>query len=286
MCDIESPNLTNPNSINSNLTNTNPNLTNTNSTNSTNSNLTNSTILLKGLDPLVVFNKYISNYYKNVKLPSKKKLVSNPIIVETNIGKNHESKIYEFVDWSNSHRRVVSHNHEQYIIARDLDDPSNGEFIDVINANTNVVSTYNKNIIPETPNKVCHWCRRTNYKNKSIGLPISMEYNSLKDVYIFIVHRTFCSYGCLYALVKKESPTNHRSRNPLYIDSEMLTLRMFSIIYPNKKLKASPDWLLLDINGGSLNSEEFDNNNYFFRELPNIIFNPFKTLYAQSSISY
>ena len=226
------------------------------------------TLLLRSVDPILVLKKYLSGDYKSLKLPKKTKLESKVVVVETNIGTNFESEIYEYIDWSNSRRRIATTNHEQYAIVRDRlnNNPKLEQFGE----------------LPETKIKICHWCRRRDFKQPIVGLPIRMEYQPNKHLFIFSVTMSFCSFGCAYALVQKEMSAPCNIRDSTYTDAETLLLRMFGVLHPGKKLVAAPDWKLLQLNGGPLRDEDFDSNHYHFRITSNIIMLPIKQLYSQT----
>ena len=229
--------------------------------------------LLKGIDISSIVEGYLQGKYKDIRTTSltKLRLLVNNVVLESNVGKDSESEVYEFIDWSNTRQRVVTINHGNYF-----------EFKKNNEKQTSIIN-----------NKVCHYCR-CEIKGQVLGRPLRMEEHKMdinKDnkgngrvdsknkMYIYHVEGQYHSFNCMYANVSKELSLNYKIRNSSYSDSQTLVLHMFNQMYPGKKLKPSPDWRLLDINGGPLSQEDFDTPSYNFLQTPNIVLVPLKIEY-------
>lgn len=226
------------------------------------------TFLLKGINIVDITNKYLRGECSNRKVGAKHKMLVNNVVLETNIGTNAESEVYEFIDWSNSRQRVVTINHGLY-------------------------NEFKTNVINSNP-KVCHHCRCI-IIGDPIGIPIRMEQHrnwldpsttatattttTKKKLTVYHVQGLFHSFNCAYAIILKEYKLSFKIRDPNYCDAETLLLHMFYSMYPNKKLKPAPDWKLLNINGGPLTQEEFDKGMYNFVRSPNLVLVPLKIEY-------
>jgi hypothetical protein len=140
-------------------------------------------------------------------------------------------------------------------------------------------SSGNKRTILTTnvkPVKYCAWCH--NDINQPVGIPIRYS----KGV-IYIDQPCYCSFQCAYAGLKRDNPSIYYYRDPLYIDSEYLLHYLYQLMYPNQTLIPSPDWKLLDINGGPLSKDEFYNGKDTYISLPNVLISVVRRMYQVSN---
>jgi len=151
--------------------------------------------------------------------------------------------------------------------------------------------TQNFQNIPETANghrkpsqnkiKICNYCRREfNYDH--VGIPVKLDITDYG--YNFYCQYIFHSFGCAFTwLCNDPRSRNTIAGNPRYASSESLLKFLFNLIHPDKKLKPSKDWTMLDINNGPLSLEEYDNEQFMYKETSNVIYTTVKSEYMQYS---
>jgi len=135
---------------------------------------------------------------------------------------------------------------------------------------------------------LCQWCRQ-----KIIGKPFSIYLKIERKIFtgedkksriIDIVHAEgrFCTMGCSAAeyerlMDSKNPPLRYAQAWKCMKLIHELQLKARNM--PFKPLRANPDFLLLDKNGGPFNDEEFYSARYQFVEMPNIYIIPTSIIY-------
>ena len=213
------------------------------------------TFLLKGVDPVNIFNKYLTGYYNNIPIPSNKvNFSSNNLSLAPQYGSNGYSETYVYRDKNNTQQIVATTNHSQYSLVRSSD----GKELSI--------------------DGKCMWCR-SDIISPPIGIPIIMEYHN--NEYKFHVDGKCDTFECCYSLLKTFTKLSYIYRDPLYIDSESMLLLMYSIIHPNSpRLKPAPDWRVLKDNGGWMSLSEFRSESHYYQRTPNFILLPLKIEYT------
>ncbi len=207
------------------------------------------TFLLKGIDPMEILKSYINGEYLDQMIPGIKAEVSdNSIIADRAVGNTPESETYEYIDQTNTRRRVITTNHKNYAIVRD------------------------GGVIPL--GGICMWCRRK-FDHESIGVPVKME-KLPNGIIVYHVVYTICSYECNYSMVKLKTQCPMIIRDALLMDSESMLLTMFHSAYPGKRLGESADWTLLECNGGPIPEREYFSEKHTYKKTPNLILLPSK----------
>lgn len=223
--------------------------------------------VLKGVRPDEIFKKFWSGAYrsldlKNIARDQKVAISTNTLTIATNIGLGPESEIYTYRDRYNNIQTVLTVNHQMMQNA-----------------------TKENHQLPI--GGICDYCRQ-NYKHATCGIPVKYEeevvhHGSMPLVhYRFFVDGFFCSYNCGLAYIRHELGKSIRYRNPFYMDSEQLLFFMYNLQYPEKILKQSPDWHLLQPRG-PLSAEQYYQNLYIYKRAINISFQPIKPQYFRQS---
>lgn len=174
-----------------------------------------------------IYKKYCEGYYNNLTLEGIKS--GRPKIVS-------KIKKKEFVsEDENKERYVISDNRGIKV-----------SFINVMK-----------------PSTICQWCRRSMDKvEQKVSIPMSIKYKSDEDnsCTTFIGHGTYCTFECCYADLNRTYKHNIKFK-----DSGTYLNFIYERLYPNKKLKQAPDFILHESNGGPLTDEEFhsDSHSYY-----------------------
>lgn len=226
-------------------------------------------LTLRRIDPVLMYRRYMSGEFRNVKIPESKITISTAFVnLNNKIGSDQNSESYRFNDKTNSSQVIVTTNHEQYSYAKE----HNGS---------------NDTNINQLPKAFCRWCRRE-IRGRPIGVPISMEINKRTNVAVFNVEDTHDSFGCALATLKRTYSCNKMYKDPLYIDAEQLLYCMYYRMHPKKEgtqIKEANDWRLLRCNGGPLSDSEYDSDRYDYLRTPNVIVVPLKRQYIKLSIA-
>lgn len=110
-------------------------------------------------------------------------------------------------------------------------------------------------VFTTAPSTRCDWCRRE--VSVRVGVPIGYEF-TFDGRHIFTMFGTTCHLRCSLAVARHESllPVQHR-HGPRYY--EHLVQLFYKLCRPdsNGVLQASPDWRLLQHNGGSMTVEQY-----------------------------
>lgn len=222
----------------------------------------NPTFLLKGIDPSAILQAYINGEHSNKMIPGiKVSAVENTVTADHAVGDSPESEIYEYIDRTNSRRRIVTTNHKKYAMVRD-----------------SIQTDHNS-----TPSgEICQWCRRRFYHD-SVGIPIRVE--RLKDgMMVYHVEGTYCTYECCFSKVKMKTQCPMIIREALLKDSETLLRTMFHSVYPDRRLRDCDDWTILECNGGPISEKDFFSGMHTYRSTPNVIMLPLKFEYVVSRV--
>jgi hypothetical protein len=211
---------------------------------------------LIGIIPDEIGNDFFN---KNLRanIPKSKIKIQKEVKKLDNIGIDADSEIYHTVQ-NNTNVRIITNNHKTY-----------SEY--VIDHENNL--KYNGLL----PGGMCMWCRRE-CKNP-IGIPIKMIFDKKKNISIYWMLHKFCTFNCSYAFLKLVI-----SKDSVYTDSECLLRKLFYFLYPKNTLRESPDWTLLDINGGPLTKDKFFCEKYEYRKLLGIVFFPCKQQYIEINL--
>ncbi len=220
------------------------------------------TFLLRGIDPSSILQAYLQGKYEDKPIPgSKVEAVANVIAADSVVGENSESEIYEYIDRTNTQRRIITSNHKKYAIVRD--------------------SNQFQSDIP--PGGICQWCRRV-FNHEPVGIPVRMEYLSKENISIYHVEGVFCVYEELLMMIKLKTHCPMILQESLFKDSETMLRTMFDTVYPGEYLGDCSDWTLLECNGGPISEKDFFSKLHVYRRSPNIILQPLKVEYTVDPI--
>lgn len=220
-------------------------------------------LMLRRIDPVLMYKRYMAGEFKNVQIPDSKITISTAFVnLNNKIGVDQNSESYRFNDKSNCSQLIVTTNHEQYSHAKEAQSE-------------------------QKPDEFCRWCRRK-IEGESIGIPISMEINKLTNVAVFNVEDSHDSFGCALATLKRTYACNKMYKDPLYIDAEQLLYCMYYRMYPEREgtqIKEANDWRLLICNGGPLSDSEYDSDKYEYLRTSSVVIVPLKRQYIKLSIA-
>lgn len=228
------------------------------------------TFLLRGLNIKSLVADYLNGEFDNIR-PPKDKILRNTqqMTPDYAVGKDSDSKIYEFVDLTGKTQRIITTNHDKYITVKSkLEGKTCNYALD--NGNTTLTE------LPK--GGICLWCRR-NFDHVPVGVPTKTEYLPDKNVTIFHVSEIFCTYECSYAFLKSRISCPFNYRDYRFVSSESMLLTMFEKTHPGKILKESPDWVLAQWNGGPLNEGDFFAESHSYLKSNNIVMLPVKLEY-------
>jgi len=125
----------------------------------------------------------------------------------------------------------------------------------------------------------CDWCRRR-FDTAPLGIPLSYRINE-QGSYVYLCDGYLCSFECALAFIRRDNSAYAYGRDPLYQESEVLLMNLFSKLYPDKVLREAQDWRLLRDNGGDLTDEEGAKFTPYVRTA-NIVVIPATVLYQVS----
>lgn len=220
------------------------------------------TLILRRIDPVLILRKYLAGDYKNTIIPTEKITLSKAFLnVNSKIGNDQTSELYRFSDKTNSGQLIITSNHEQYKYSCDT-------------------------INNDKPISYCKWCRRE-IKGIPLGIPISMEKERNSNIVYFNVEDTYDTFGCALASLKRIYSCHYMYKDPLYMDAEQLLHCLYHKMHPNRlgtRIKEAGDWRLLKYNGGPLEDEEYDSEQYQYVQLTNIVTVPIKRQFIKLNI--
>ena len=123
----------------------------------------------------------------------------------------------------------------------------------------------------------CHYCRRDVIKNKS-GLALDVIFND-KEIQA-LRKGYFCDRRCQLAYSIEKNKKCLASQKWENIIKNIYLLHHLQSNTECNLLPAN-NWKLLAINGGSLEDEEWEDENYFYEQQPNIVYIRAKSLYEK-----
>ena len=106
----------------------------------------------------------------------------------------------------------------------------------------------------------CFWCRR-HCDGEHVGIPIRTEY--CDDLTIYYMYGRYCSFNCALADLREKIGKNVNGQ-PQFIQCESLLKQLFHIQQPDSTLVPAPHWTLLDINGGELTDDQFNQDRFCY----------------------
>lgn len=215
--------------------------------------LRNPTFLLKGVDPVAIWNSYIEGKYANTKVVVDPNLNINPIQLTLPEGSSPADEIYTIKDKNGIPTMALSTNHSL---------------------------TRNGGRVSEIPIEgECDGCRKV-LEDPPIGIPIRVDYDHINNIRHYYVDGAFHSFECAYRKLIEQQGKTIVSSDPLYSDSESLLLSWFESLYPNEKLKPANDFRLLKPRG-PLTQEMFEQGMHNYKRTTNIFITPIKIQYLQ-----
>ena len=135
----------------------------------------------------------------------------------------------------------------------------------------------NAHLQGQKPKIICKWCR-LNVDDEWVGIPVNYVKESGEEY--FYTTGTYCCYSCAYAHLRRIlSQYRSCSHGSKYINSEQFLKYLFHCQYPDKELFPSPEWDLLEDNGGPLNHEEFFSSSSKYIPIPSMKIVPTKSAY-------
>ncbi len=214
------------------------------------------TFLLRGVDPITVFQRYLAGEFHSVtEPPSKITFVKGVSAINPDRGDDASSETYTYRDKTNTRQTIVTTNHAAF------------------------VSTQGG--VRYKPNK-CIWCRRSleNIPTDPVGIPVQMDRDTVTGRLVFHEDQPYhCRPECMLANLRRRQ-ANRIYRETMYIDAESLAnLRHQKITGTTECIKEAKDWLLYHENGGPLDDEEYFKNSTYYHRSSNIICIPAKVEY-------
>lgn len=251
------------------------------------------TLFLRGVNTSELMTGYLEGKYNSLSLKDIKKkdiAILPGIKIESDFSDNEMDRLHSF---KNECNRFI-------VIAYNNFTP----FYNYYNLKTNET-------LDERKNLSCMWCRRL-IKGPIVNIPIKAtlhdillpdDYDGSEDfdlvieinntmhllsslfttnnkkitkIEIYSVVDFCCSFNCALAHAIQSRLTDN-----LYYNSEKLLRKLFSDIYPEKKIIKAKPWKLLSTNGGSLTEAEYDDERYYYKNINNIIMLPIKIGYMR-----
>jgi hypothetical protein len=208
-------------------------------------------VLLKAIDLKEIIEKYHKNFYEKVRPPETKiEFLKKKKDTSLKIGENANDNIYSFRDKNNTVITIVTTGNKDW-------------------------EDYNFKGKREFTGGRCEWCRREMKQKKGLPFKIEQFQNEYK---IYMTDEYFCGFRCMFSGIKYiYAPMVRIQRNHLYADIETFILFWFDLEHPGEKLVEAMDWKLLDIYGGPLSDDQYDNIRYRAERTGNIIINPIPT---------
>lgn len=222
-------------------------------------------LMLRRIDPVTMYCKYMAGDFKHCKIPDNDVKISTAFVnLSKKLGSDQSSESYRFNDKTNTGQVIVTTNHPQYQYKKDI---GNGD-------------------IRERPKAFCRWCHRK-ISGTPIGVPIYMEINERTKETVFGIEDTHDTFGCALATIKRYYSCKAQYKDPLYMDAQQLLHCMYYKMHPDKlgeRIVEAKDWRLLHSNNGPLSDEEYDNERYEYLNVANVVLTPVKRQYIKLSI--
>ena len=225
------------------------------------------TFLLKGVDPIRIYNEYVQGKYVNMCIPHNKiKLSVSSLALAPQHGTSIDSESYSYKDKTNNNQVVAMTNHIQYSIVKAND----GKELPVIGK--------------------CEWCLRK-IKQTPVGIPIAVtkvtrvSNNEKYTNLTFHVDGLQCRFECAYSVLKRRNASSYLYRDPLHMDSEQMLLLMYRTMHPHSgKLMEAKDWRLLKENNGTLDDDKYDEGSHHYIRTNNVVLLPAKIEYTVTPV--
>jgi hypothetical protein len=187
----------------------------------------NPSFLLRGVEPKHVIDELLQGKHKGVaKVP--KSEVSSSLVSHANEAATS--------DRSSERLTIALGRHKVYIVTTEQ----------------RVLDAYQQGT---TPRLLCKWCR-LHIDGSWVGIPVSHVKKGQEE--FFYTTGAYCCYSCAYAhlrcILSQYRASAHSSK---YINSEQYLKYLFHQQHPGEELYASPDWNLLEDNGGPLSKQDF-----------------------------
>lgn len=131
-------------------------------------------------------------------------------------------------------------------------------------------------------NRRCEHCHRI--PKLPMGRPINILVNNLNGILTFVTEGCFCGFSCMMTKLNDCDNGTLLGSKPLMQDSRFLMRLMFNMMHPDSgEIVPAPPMRLHKQNGGNLDDEEFDSNNYIYKMTPNIKILKSDILYERES---
>lgn len=216
------------------------------------------TLMLRRIDPIIMLKKYLNGDFKTVTIPTNKISLSSAFInLNQRIGSDANSRVYRFNDKSNLGQIIVTTNHDSYQYFRDSSS--------------------------ETPRSICPWSRRE-ILDEGVIIPVYMEIDKVTNKIYFYGEKKCYNFGCALSTLKYLLSCYHNYKDPLYMDADQMLHIYYYRSYPDKigtRIVEAKHWELLDINQGPLTNEEYDDDQYMYIPVPNVVICPIKRQYIK-----
>lgn len=249
-------------------------------------------ILLRGIDPADLYKKYLQGYTSDIKSTNSKIELLSTVELDYDIGKNKYSDIYEIVDVNNNKKRIFTTNTVDFIAALDTTNELNQNIdntnIDLssIKSQRITLNTLNGKVsLQDNSNIECPICGDICKKENSLGIPFKIIRGSDKKIIYIHVEGDYCSFECMYYVVRKNTRKQYRYIEPVWVDIEHNLILMYTLFNPNSppiQELANPS--LLVKNGGSLKLEDYKSKTHKYVQKPDIIMMPIKQQFTQLNI--
>ena len=210
---------------------------------------------LTGVNAQEIINKYIDNFHQTIEIDNikcKKSIKINTVKEKENLTNSPYEKKY-FINSNTLKQTIHTTNNDQFKLVIDGKQLSEIKFR-------------------------CFYCR-VDRKQISLGFPIKIEVEL--DKYIFHLDEPYyCNYNCLYSGMDDKFKDNREERDLVEENIKF----MFHLSHPDEVLTKAKDWRLHEVNHGTLNDEQFNDETFEYIKLPSIITLPVKRQYIQYKI--
>lgn len=224
------------------------------------------TILLKGINPTLLFEEYKKGTFSYLPTSKNKiKYANNANILAPSYGKDNSFPIFCLKDKNNC---------------------------DVIRTTTgfNDYEIYTKTGGNLPVGGRCEYCRE-DFETTAIGYPLNYEEKTIllsdsenvyRTIYTFWVEGKFCSFECAlgYVRIILSKPSDYKDTTTR--DSERLLKLLYKLMHPDAGiLRPAQEPRLLITNGGALTKEQWQNSKHIYTRTDKIVIIPAKVEYLQ-----
>jgi hypothetical protein len=202
------------------------------------------TFLLKGIDPIALQERYTTEHLSTLSL-AKKKIVA--VTLNNNKGKSFRDALFCFRNRDNFLQTIAT---------------TGAKFF---------------SFEGEEERYRCMGCHRE-FTGRSLGIPVSLRKIDRDNILVYKIGQTH-DFPCTLRLIRSLLQTR---RNPNLEHAEELLHFLYNKMHPQgPPLRPSPDPLLLISTGGSLSEEEYEDGQYNYVPVPNLILYPAKEQYLR-----